>query len=369
MQHSTLGSLRKGCLISIFLSFFSGYSVSAQNSFPADGNAGIGAVTSTSRLNIVSNGMNGLSLSGNDQSYMGPDLYLSRTNSESSVGKSPSIQFGDGATHYTSLIQSYKGQLQFFQWVGADWFESMHINDSGNVGIGTSKPTSTLTVNGNFAVGTGGNNFSYNGSADVNLTFATRGAGGRAMVHDSGNTLTLNYAGDFSGGTNIGKYTFLTESPTGTSYLTGGSVAIGTQNTNGYKLAVNGSVIATSITVKQYPWADYVFKENYNLMSLPALKRYVQLNCHLPEIPSEKEIRENGLNIGELNKLCVKKIEELTLYVIQQNEETKKIKENSESLKISLEARIREQDEKIKSLIARLEAVDKNITSLSPVLP
>lgn len=98
-----------------------------------------------------------------------------------------------------------------------------------------------------------------------------------------------------------------------------GNVGIGTTYTKGYTFAVNGTAIATAITVKAYPnWPDYVFKKGYKLPSLTDIKVYLDKNHHLPEVPSEQEVVQNGINLGEMVKLQTKKIEELTLYLIEQ---------------------------------------------------
>ncbi|MGY0040608.1 hypothetical protein [Pedobacter sp. NJ-S-72] len=67
-------------------------------------------------------------------------------------------------------------------------------------------------------------------------------------------------------------------------------------------------------------WADYVFKPAYKLLSLTEVKTYIDKNHHLPEMPSEQHVIENGIQLGEMNKLMVKKIEELTLYLIDKDE-------------------------------------------------
>lgn len=104
--------------------------------------------------------------------------------------------------------------------------------------------------------------------------------------------------------------------------ITDNGMSIGTTTLpSGYSLAVNGSVISTSITVRQYPWSDYVFKKDYRLPSLGEVKAYVELNHHLPEIPSEKEIATNGLNLGDIDRLLTKKVEELTLYLIEKDKQ------------------------------------------------
>jgi hypothetical protein len=112
-----------------------------------------------------------------------------------------------------------------------------------------------------------------------------------------------------------------------------GNVGVGTADTKGYKFAVNGSAIATSMTVKLYAnWPDYVFKKNYQLPSLKEVKAYIDKNRHLPEMPSEQEIAKDGLNLGEMNKLLVKKVEELTLYLIEKDKKDKQQQEQIDQL-------------------------------------
>lgn len=104
----------------------------------------------------------------------------------------------------------------------------------------------------------------------------------------------------------------------------------------GYRFAINGSGIATSLTVKlRENWPDYVFKKGYQLPALSEIKLYIQKNRHLPEMPTAEDIAKDGLNLGETNKLLVKKVEELTLYLIQLKEENGDlIKEMDERFKI-----------------------------------
>jgi hypothetical protein len=99
-----------------------------------------------------------------------------------------------------------------------------------------------------------------------------------------------------------------------------GNVGIGTTNPHGYKLAIAGSTIAESVTVMlQAQWPDYVFKPNYQLPKLSFLNSFIKQNQHLPEMPSEKEIAKTGINLGEMVKIQTKKIEELTLYMIEKD--------------------------------------------------
>jgi hypothetical protein len=107
-----------------------------------------------------------------------------------------------------------------------------------------------------------------------------------------------------------------------------GNVSIGTTDPKGYKLAVAGNMIAESIKVKlQGTWPDYVFHDEYQLPSLKAVEAYVKINKRLPEIPSEIEIKQDGQNLGEMNSKLLKKIEELTLYLINQQKEIDLLKD------------------------------------------
>lgn len=205
---------------------------------------------------------------------------------------------------------------------GSTFTRLLTIAESGNVGIGISNPTSTLTVNGNLSISNGQNKFTYNGAADINLQYSERGSGGRALVHDSGNKLTLNYGGDFTGGTGIGTNVYFAANSSGTSYISNGSLAIGTSDAKGYKLAVAGNVVAEQITVKlQSSWPDYVFDRYYNLRSLKDLEQYLNANRHLPDIPSATEIHEKGQDLGKINSALVKNVEELTLHLIEKDKQ------------------------------------------------
>ncbi len=99
------------------------------------------------------------------------------------------------------------------------------------------------------------------------------------------------------------------------------SVAIGTSDTHGYKLAVNGTIRSKEIKVEASPWPDYVFTKHFQLRPLADVSSYIKTNHHLPDMPSAEDVKQNGINLGEANTLLLKKIEELTLYIINQNQE------------------------------------------------
>lgn len=107
-------------------------------------------------------------------------------------------------------------------------------------------------------------------------------------------------------------------------YIDGGknyfkdNVAIGTTDSKGYKLAVNGDAIFTKIKVRPYgQWADYVFANTYKLPTLKKVEAFIKAHKHLPDVPSTAQVEKEGLDVGENQAVLLKKIEELTLYVIE----------------------------------------------------
>jgi trimeric autotransporter adhesin len=107
-----------------------------------------------------------------------------------------------------------------------------------------------------------------------------------------------------------------------------GNVSIGSSGkvASGYMLSVVGKVMAEEVRVElNGTWPDYVFAKDYKLMPLQTLKKYVSENNHLPEVPAAEEMK-GGIEVGKMNKMLMQKVEELTLYVIQLNEEIQQLK-------------------------------------------
>lgn len=80
-------------------------------------------------------------------------------------------------------------------------------------------------------------------------------------------------------------------------------------------------------------WSDFVFENDYDLPTLEEVEEHIAENGHLPEIPSEAEVTENGINLGEMDAKLLQKIEELTLYLIEQNKEIKELKKEISDMK------------------------------------
>jgi hypothetical protein len=106
-----------------------------------------------------------------------------------------------------------------------------------------------------------------------------------------------------------------------------GNVGIGTIDPGSYKLAVEGTIGARRLKVTQGTWADFVFEPDYQLPPLQELETYIKTNKHLPDVPSAAEVAKDGLDVGEMNKILLQKIEELTLHLIEQEKEMNKLKE------------------------------------------
>lgn len=132
---------------------------------------------------------------------------------------------------------------------------------------------------------------------------------------------------------------------TGTEHFNGsgvnhfaGSVGIGTTDTKSYKLAVAGNMIAESIRVNlQSAWPDYVFHKDYKIDPLDETEKFINKFGHLPGVPSAEIIKANGLNLGEINILQMKKIEELTLLLIEQGKQFKELQKQIADIRKQVE--------------------------------
>ena len=130
-------------------------------------------------------------------------------------------------------------------------------------------------------------------------------------------------------------------------FLPTGNIGIGTA-TPKEKLSVNGNIRAHEIKVETTSWPDYVFEDDYKISSLTDIAKYIKIHKHLPEMPSAKTVAVDGVALGEMNKLLLKKIEELTLHLIQQNERL-----------AEQEKRALKQDQKIAQLSSLIENIKK----------
>lgn len=191
-----------------------------------------------------------------------------------------------------------------------------------------------------------GNVFSYQAtgltaSTAYNFTVTALDAVGNES--SASNVVSLTTDASSGGGGSTGSV--WTESSGDISYLSG-NVAIGTSTVpTGYKLAVDGHIRTREIRVDQDTWPDYVFNEDYELLSLEKIKAYIDEHGHLPNIPSASEVEQNGVEVGKMNRLLLEKIEELTLYLFYQDDAIK----NQQKVNQDLMERIQNLEESIKT--------------------
>ena len=109
-------------------------------------------------------------------------------------------------------------------------------------------------------------------------------------------------------------------------------MGIGTTDPGAYALAVEGTVGAREVVVTMDSWSDFVFDDNYRLMPIGELRKFIKERHSLPGIPTENEVREKGVSLGEMQKRLLEKIEELSLYVVDQHAQIEKQQKLIEAL-------------------------------------
>lgn len=134
-----------------------------------------------------------------------------------------------------------------------------------------------------------------------------------------------SYIMDNSAGSEDGALTFYTayngqKRTRRMTILNDGNVGIGVIDTEGYRLAVKGSIKAEEIVIET-TWSDFVFEDDYNLRSLAEVEGHIKEHGHLPDVPSASVVELEGLSVGESQKFMMQKIEELTLYMIEKDKQ------------------------------------------------
>lgn len=205
------------------------------------------------------------------------------------------LEIGNSTTYDGNYIMSYDRVASTYKnlVLRTQSTPTMTLLTNGNVGIGDSSPWARLHLEGN---------------------------GTQPALYLDGVTRDISYMGNLQ----IGYWN-------GTTWtekmiiLSNGNVGIGCTNPQ-VKLAVNGKIKASEMEITTGPCSDFVFEPDYNLMDLNTLEEYVTNNKHLPKVPSAKEFAENGYSVGEMDDMLLRKIEELTLYIIKQQKEIAELK-------------------------------------------
>lgn len=303
---------------------FLGYHAAGQtNAIGPTGSVGIGTTNPEEKLEIAD---------------VGPAVLQFKRTSDS-LGAVGTIKFNLAGTE-VGRIESERvvaagrvSVMKFSVWTGNSLLESMRINTGGNIGIGTTAPAQKLDVSGYIQ--------SAPSAVEGGLYFGNANHGVRRPA----------------GTNNVELYTtqgniFLSASSISSNQLVlreNGDVEMGAPNISS-KLTVNGNVTAKKMKVTQNVWADFVFEPTYHLPSLYDLESYVKKYKHLPEIPSAKEVQEQGLDLGNNQAKLLQKIEELTLYVIDQH---KQLETQQKTIAVQQQLLI-EQGETIKEIKKKL---------------
>ncbi|MNY04903.1 hypothetical protein D3C86_1376060 [compost metagenome] len=116
-----------------------------------------------------------------------------------------------------------------------------------------------------------------------------------------------------------------------------GYVGIGTLAPDS-KLAVNGTIHSKEVKVDMLGWPDFVFKKEYDLPTLEEVEKHITEKGHLENIPSEDEVLKNGINLGDMNAKLLQKMEEMTLYMIEQNKRMNQLEKENQNLKIRIDS-------------------------------
>lgn len=230
---------------------------------------------------------------------------------------------------------------------GAQWSTTgtdIYNTNTGNVGIGTTTPAAKLDVRGNMYA--------------TRVTLFEEWDNVLCSI-DNGNYYQLigTYRGWDSKGVYVAGYNAGNAAASGTNCVTeriylgnptfntnylsvdlvNGGVGIGTASPGSFRLAVEGKIGAREVRVTNTnPWPDYVFSDQYKLKSLATLEDYIKRYNHLPNMPSAQEVKDNGIELGNMQARVVEKIEELTLYVITLNKKIEKLEKENVSLRNQL---------------------------------
>ncbi len=228
--------------------------------------------------------------------------------------------------------------------------ERIYAASAGNIGIGTSNPNQNLEISSGLNDGTEAPVLRLT-SKDINAIQDQLLGEIQFYSKDADSTHISSFIKAIASET-YGRQGYLTFGTTGVNRTDAvekmridpnGNVGIGTTNPGTYKLAVEGQIGARSVKVTQAAWADYVFAPSYQLMPLNEVEAYITQNQHLPNVPSAKEVEENGFVLEEMDAKLMEKIEELTLYTIQQQKSIENLMETIEN-----------QNSKIKKLEEKL---------------
>ena len=318
------------------------------------------------RLTINTNGFVGIGTT--DPQYKAHitdgDLFV-----ESSTGKFI-LGYNSGGSQWRMTTTGAGADMLWYNYTGIAETPLHYFKQNGSIGIatgttapisrldvkgaGTTSSTNTVTFrnslgdtlfrlrdDGRIGIGYNGINFGRTinlGGTGINFYTASEQAFGGA-VFPSDTSLILYSNSNYNnylvlqpswGNTGVGTY-----QPKAKFHLNGAQLIGGdfSRIATGYSLSVTGKIISEESTVLAVgSWPDYVFEDSYKLMPLEEVERHIKQQKHLPNIPPAAEIEQKGIDLGDMNKRLIEKVEELTLYLIELKKENKSLNERLSKL-------------------------------------
>ncbi len=243
------------------------------------------------------------------------------------------------------LVLVLCGTVTFAQWSGGTG--NQYLLTPGNVGIGVTAPTAdiqvtdpsgpaTIVLNSDLTIPAGTGVYTvgqydmrHMGNTGIfyrNVLRKNRDNGHYEMMQtlkNAGGNLNFMYVDLTSGKFEV------QEGVVDVAFKNQGTLAIGMGTTAvpaGAKVAIGGKIVCKEVEVTLTGMPDYVFNQDYKLRSLYDVENFINTNKHLPDVPSEKEVVANGLNLGDMNAILLQKVEELTLYMINLQKENDALK-------------------------------------------
>jgi hypothetical protein len=216
---------------------------------------------------------------------------------------------------------------------------------------------STDLVNGLLLYNTDSSAFQfYNGSLWSSLASSVAAGSGWGSAGNAGTNPAVNFIGT----TDTARLAFRTDDIVRMTILSNGAVAIGTSSlpASDAQLAVNGAIYARKVKVTQTGWPDYVFDDRYTLPSLSSVERYIRQYKHLPGIISAREAEQKHVDLGDNQAALLKKIEELTLYLLAEHKKAEDQQEEIDRLKAENTklADQQQQIDQLKEMVKKLTA-------------
>jgi len=224
----------------------------------------------------------------------------------------------NGSNYYQVLYDG--AAINWKHYDGSSYIPKLSLTNSGLLGIGTTSPSAELEVKS-----------TTNNHAEIHINSSTNGKSSIIRFQDAG-TNTWGLLSNYPNPDKLSIYNYHNNS-NAMVFDINGNVGIGTSNpSSSFKLSVNGAIRSKEVKVEAN-WSDFVFYENYKLPTLEEVEKHISEKGHLPEIPSEAEVTENGINLGEMDAKLLQKIEELTLYIIDLNKQVKQLKAENIEMK------------------------------------